>query len=130
VRYLKIGSKPQAKYLPKEKKITKEPAFVMNKLVEGRKKEEAYTTFFDHFVPCTTKKTSRDRRIAKAVFNSGSNKDQTLCTISDEGFALLLSESTYDQWLDFHSNNKGRVMLRCGVKQRGFQSGVPTVVIS
>ena len=99
----------------------------MKDLVEGRKNEEAYTAFFEHFVPCATKKTLWDRRLAKAVTNTASKKNQSLCTISDEAFALLLLENSYDRWLDIFSNNKGPVMQRRGVKHRGFQSDVPTL---
>jgi hypothetical protein len=88
----------------------------------------AYTVFFDLFVPCATKKTSWDRRIAKALTKTDSNnKEQCLCTVSDEAFALLLLENSYNRWLDLFTNNKGPVMQRRGVKQRGFQSDVPTL---
>ncbi len=109
-----------------KKKITK-PAFAMKELAEGRKNVEAYTAFFDHFVPCATKKTLWDRRIAKAMSNSASKKCQNLCTISDEAFALLLLENSFDRWLDIFLNNKGPVMQRRGIKQRAFQSDVPTL---
>ena len=95
--------------------------------MEGRKNEAAYTAFFDHFVPCATEKTLWDRRIAKAVTNFSSKKNQSLCTISDEAFALLLLENSYSGWLDLFLNNKGPVMQRRRVKQRGFQSDVPTL---
>jgi hypothetical protein len=108
-----------------KKKITK-PAIAMKDIVEGRKNEEAYSAFFEHFLPCATKKTLWDRHIAKAVSNSNSKKFQSLCTISDEAFALLLLENSYNQWLDLFLNNRGPVMQRRGVKQRGFQSNVPT----
>ena len=99
----------------------------MKELAEGRKNVEAYTAFFDHFVPCATKKTLWDRRIAKAMSNSASKKCKNLCTISDEAFALLLLENSFDRWLDIFLNNKGPVMQRRGIKQRAFQSDVPTL---
>jgi hypothetical protein len=92
----------------------------MKDIVEGRKNEEAYSAFFEHFLPCATKKTLWDRRIAKAVSNPNSKKYESLCTISDEAFALLLLENSYNRWLDLFLNNKGPVMQRRGVKQRGF----------
>ena len=95
--------------------------FAIKDIVEGRKNEAAYTAFFDHFVPCATKNILWDRRIAKAVTNFSSKKNQSLCTISDEAFALLLLENSYDQWLDLFLNNKGPVMQRRGVKQRGLR---------
>jgi hypothetical protein len=36
-------------------------------------------------------------------------------------------ENSYNQWLDLFLNNKGPVMQWRRVKQRGFQSGVPTL---
>jgi hypothetical protein len=72
----------------------------MQDFVEGRKNKEAYTAFFDHFVPCATKKTLWDRRIAKAMSNSAFKKRQSLCTASNEAFALLLLENIHDRWLD------------------------------
>jgi hypothetical protein len=99
----------------------------MKDIVKGRKNEEAYSAFFEHFLPCATKKTLWDRRIAKALSNSKSRKYQSLCTVSDEAFALLLLENSYNRWLDLFLNNKGPVMQRRGVKQRGFQSDVPTL---
>jgi hypothetical protein len=64
----------------------------MKDIVEGRKNEEEYSAFFEHFLPCATKTTLWDRSIAKAVSNSNSKKYQSLCTIiSDEAFHLLLA---------------------------------------
>jgi hypothetical protein len=56
-----------------KKKITK-PAFAMKDILEGRKNEEAYSAFFEHFLPCATKKTLWDRCIAKGVSNPNSKK--------------------------------------------------------
>jgi hypothetical protein len=99
----------------------------MKDILEGRKNEEAYSAFFEHFLPCATKNTLWDRCIAKTVSNLISKKDERLCTISDEAFALLLLENSYNRWLDLFLNNKGPVMQRHGVKQQGFQSNVPTL---
>jgi hypothetical protein len=68
----------------------------MNELMEGRKNEEAYTAFFYHFVPYAITKMLRDRCIAKAASNSNSNKDQSLCTISNKAVALLLLGKSYN----------------------------------
>jgi hypothetical protein len=56
------------------------------------------------------------------VSNPNSKKYESLCTISDEAFALLLLENSYNRWLDLFLNNKGPVMQRRGVR---FQSDVP-----
>jgi hypothetical protein len=79
----------------------------MKDILEGRKNEEAYSAFFEHFLPCATKKTLWDRRIAKAVSNPNSKKYECLCTISDEAFALLLLENSYNQWLDLFFKQQG-----------------------
>jgi hypothetical protein len=63
----------------------------------------------------------------RCVSNPNSKKYESLCTINDEAFALLLLENSYNQWLDLFLNNKGPVMQRRGVKQWGFQSDVPTL---
>ena len=97
----------------------------MEEFLQGRKNEEAYTVFFERFVPCATMKTSWDRRIAMAASNC--NGKQSLCTIRDKAFALLLLENSYDRWLNIFSTNKGAVMQRRGVKQRAFQSDTPTL---
>jgi hypothetical protein len=60
----------------------------MKDILEGRKNEEAYSAFFEHFLPRATKKTLWDRRFAKAVSKPNSKKYESLCTISDEAFAL------------------------------------------
>ena len=100
----------------------------MKDIVEGRKNEEAYSAFFEHFLPCATKKTLWDRRIAKTVSNPNSKKYESLCTNSGEAVALLLVENSYNnRWLDLFLNHKGPVMQRRRVKQRGFQSDVPTL---
>jgi hypothetical protein len=65
-------------------------------ILEGRKNEEAYSAFFEQSLPCATKKTLWDRSIAKAVLNPNSKKYKSLCTISDEAFALLLLKNSYN----------------------------------
>jgi hypothetical protein len=72
-------------------------------------------------------KTAWDRRVAMASTTNAKDVKHSLCTISDEAFALLLLENSYDRWLDIFCNNKGAVMQRRGVKQRAFQSDTPTL---
>ena len=98
----------------------------MEDFLKGRIHVEAYTVFFEHFVPCALKKTEWERRIAMAGKNPEST-DNYLSTVSDEAFALLLLENSYDRWFDLFSKNEGLVMQQRGVKQRRFQSDVPTV---
>jgi hypothetical protein len=68
----KIGSKPQAKSPRLEK------AFLLKEFSEGRKNQEAYTVFFDHFVPCATiqsTKLPQDNRL-----NEQQRRKQTSAT--------------------------------------------------
>ena len=109
-----------------KQKITT-PAFLLTDFLEGRKNEEAYTVFFEHFVPCATKKTVWDQRLEKAQTNHGQTKSNQLCSVSDKAFALLLLENSFERWLDLFTNNKGPVMQQRGLKQREFQSDIPTV---
>ena len=109
-----------------KQKVTK-PEFSLTEFLEGRKNQEAYTVFFEHFVPCVTKKTVWDIRLEKAETNNRQSRLTPLCSISDEAFALLLLENSFKRWLDLFSNHKGPVMQQRGVKQREFQSDVPTM---
>ena len=92
----------------------------MEEFLEGRENEEAYTVFFEHFVPCATMKTSCNRRITTATAN-GKNQQESLYTISDEAFALLLLENSYDRWLNIFSINQGAVMQRPGIYPMRYQ---------
>lgn len=105
------------------------PALTMKEFLEGRKNSEAYSVFMERFVPCVTMKTSWDRRLATADPDCTKNM-KSLCTVSDEAFALLLLENSYDRWLDIFTTNKGAVMQQRGVRQRGFQSDTPTLYTS
>jgi hypothetical protein len=64
---------------------------------------------------------------AQAEINRGSSRLKSLCSVSDEAFALLLLENSFEWWLDLFSNHTGPVMQQHGVRQREFQSDVPTV---
>jgi hypothetical protein len=111
--------------LGKQKVTT--PAFSLTEFLEGRKNEEAYTVFFDHFVPCATKKTVWDLRLEKTQTNHGQAKINCLRSVSDEAIALLLLENSFERWLDLFTNHKGPVMQQRGVKQHEFQSDIPTL---
>jgi hypothetical protein len=105
------------------------PALTMKEFLEGRKNSDAYSVFMERFLPCVTMKTSWDRRLATADPDCTKNM-KSLCTVSDEAFALLLLENSYDRWLDIFTTNKGAVMQQRGVRQRGFQSDTPTLYTS
>ena len=92
--------------------------------MRGREKVEAYRTFFDVFLPCATKKTNWERQISRSDPNDEKNENMILCTVSDEAFALLLLENSYDRWCDLYFNNKGALLQRRGKKGRDVESDV------
>jgi hypothetical protein len=109
-----------------KQKVTR-PAFSLEVFLEGRKNQEAYTVLFELFVPCVTKKKVWDIRLAQAQTKHESSRLKSLCSVSGEAFARLLLENSFERWLDIFSNHKGPVMQQRGVRQREFQSDVPTV---
>ena len=70
--------------------------------MKGQEKVEAYRTFFDVFLPCATKKTNWERQISRGDPNDERSEDMILCTVSDEAFALLLLENSYDRWCNLY----------------------------
>ena len=77
-----------------KQKVTK-PAFSLTKFLEERKNQEAYTVFFEHFVPCVTKKTVWDICLEKAERNNRQSRLTPLCSVRDEAFVLLLLETSF-----------------------------------
>ena len=110
----------------KKKVVKRAPVFHMEDFLKGRIHVEAYTVFFEHFVPCALKKTEWERRIAMAGTHTEST-DDFFSTVSDETLALILLENSYDRWFDLYTSNAGGVMQQRGVKQRRFESDVPTL---
>jgi hypothetical protein len=60
-----------------------------------------YKVFFDNFLPCVIKKSVH--QVAPAT------NDRTLYTVSNEAFALLLLENSFDCWQDIYQLRKGEV---------------------
>ena len=89
-------------------------------LRQGRRNAKMYKVFFDNFLPCVIKKSVFDHQVAVAT------NDRTLCTVSDEAFALLLLENSFDRWQDIYRLQKGEVTPKRGQKRREFESDVPT----
>jgi hypothetical protein len=90
-------------------------------LRQGRRNANMYKVFFDNFLPCVIKKSMFDHQVAVAT------NDRTLCTVSDEAFALLLLENSFDRWQDdIYRLQKGEVTPKRGQKRREFESDVPT----
>jgi hypothetical protein len=93
----------------------------MNKVwQQGRRNTKMYDIFFDNFLPCVIKKSVFDRQVCVAT------NDKTLCTVSDEAFALLLLENSFNRWIDIYRLQKGQVTPKQGQTRREFESDVPT----
>ena len=117
-------------WLPLHSKITKSKknkdasllvSCALNKrLQEGRNNYKMYAMFYDYFLPCVLKKSVFERQASVAT------NDTTLCTVSDEAFALLLLENNYDRWVDIYRLQEGEVAPRRGQKRREFESDTPT----
>jgi hypothetical protein len=87
---------------------------------QGRRNAKMYKVFFDNFLPCVIKKSVFEHQVAVATNN------RTLCTVSDEAFALLLLENSFDRWQYIYQLRKGEVTPKRGQKRREFESDVPT----
>ena len=73
-----------------------------------------YNIFYDSFLPCVVKKTVFDHQVSVA------RNDSTLCTVSDEAFALLLLKNSWERWVDIYRLQKGKVTPKRGQKGREF----------
>ena len=73
-----------------------EPKHIMDDFLAGRRLVNTYTVFFDTFMPCATKKSTWIAQIAKAGIKKENKKVVSFCTVSDEAFALLLLENSFD----------------------------------
>jgi hypothetical protein len=87
---------------------------------QGRRNTKMYEIFFDTFLPCVIKKLVFDHQVCVAT------NDKTLCTVSDDAFALLLLENSFDRWIDIYRLRKGQVTPKRGQKRREFELDVPT----
>jgi hypothetical protein len=87
---------------------------------EGRRNAKMHDIFIDNLLPCVIKKLVFDCQVSVAA------DDRTLCTVSDEAFALLLLENSFDRWQDIYQLRKGEVAPKRGQKRREFESDVPT----
>jgi hypothetical protein len=74
-----------------------------------------YKVFFDNFLPCVIKKSVFQHEVDVAT------NDRTLCTVSDEAFALLLLENSFDRLQDIYRLQKGEVTPKRGQKRREFR---------
>ena len=89
---------------------------------KGRKFKKNYTTFFSRFIPAVVgPDLFRERLHAKDEVVS----PEAICTISDEAFALLLIENSYDRWTDIFAETGGIPKQQRGVRKREYTSDVP-----
>ena len=102
------------------KRSTSIPTDLIVTLPEGRRNKQVYPIFFDRFLSSVVKKSVFEHQVRVAT------NDSTLCTVSDEAFALLLLENSWDRWLDIYRRQKGKVTPKRGQKRREFESDVPT----
>jgi hypothetical protein len=75
---------------------------------QGRRNAKMYKVFFDNFLPCLIKKLVFDHQVSVAT------NDRTLCTVSNEAFALLLLENSFDRCQDIYQLRKGEVTPKRG----------------
>ena len=73
----------------------------MEDLLLLRAGEKVYKEFYKRFVSCVITKTTYRERLRGAV----SEKD--FCTRSDEAFALVALENSWDRWTDEYTQNSG-----------------------
>ena len=88
---------------------------------KGRKKKDIYTTFFLLFVPAVVGPEIYRSRLQESEETC---PPKALCTTSDEVFALLLLENSYDHWLDIYTRNGGIPKQRRGDRSRKIDSEI------
>ena len=71
---------------------------------------EVYELFCDAFVSCVTGRYKYKKNILKTRMTH-------VATVSDEAFAHLLVENSYDRWVDIH-NNKDQASVPTGKRKR------------
>ena len=88
---------------------------------QGRKNKKTYKTFFSRFVPAVVGPELFRQRLQDAT---GDTSADTLCTVSDEAFALLLVENSYDRWTDIYKKTGGIPKQRRGDRSRQCDSDI------
>ena len=74
----------------------------------GRSSKNNYKIFFTRFVPAVVGPELFQQRLAEKTIDG---VPTPLCTVSDEAFALLLLENSYDRWTDLY-NKTGEIPLQ------------------
>ena len=88
---------------------------------KGRKKKVDYTTFLTYFVRSVVGPEIFRNRLQE---NEDICPPDAVCTISDEAFALLLLENSYDRWLDIYTTCGGMPKQRRGDRSRRIDSEI------
>jgi len=84
------------------------PRFDMNDFLQLRSRPNSYMVFCKHFLKCVTRKTKFDSNIKTAkTYND-------VCTVSDEAFALLLVENSWDRWYDLYAKDPTSLLPKRG----------------
>jgi len=84
------------------------PRYDMGDFLRLRKKPHSYLVFYRFFIKCVTKKTRYDKNVETArTYND-------ICTVSDEAFALLLLENSWDKWSDLYERDPMSLVPRRG----------------
>jgi hypothetical protein len=91
----------------------------LKSFLQLRSNAKAYKIFFKYFISPVTKKTNFENRLYSA------RTDDDLCTVSDEAFALLLLENSWDRWSDLYKKDPMSLMSRA--TKRGCISDVKTL---
>lgn len=89
----------------------------MGDFCKGRKNKEAYRVFYKRFVPAIVGPDLYRQRV------QDNDKDEP-CTASDEAFALVLLENSYDRWVDIYDKNGCIPMQRRGDRSKRFDSDI------
>jgi hypothetical protein len=97
-----------------------------NDFCKGRKTDNKtlYTVFFTRFIPAVVGPELFRRRLQA---NNDVISPDELCSISDEAFALLLLENSYDRWQDIYEQTGGIPTQRRGDRTKQLDSNIAPV---
>lgn len=80
----------------------------MDDFLRLRSNPECYKVFFKYFIKCVTKKNKYEEKLPLA------KSFEDICTVSDEAFALLLLENSWDKWMDQYNKDPSSLLPRRG----------------
>ena len=88
---------------------------------KGRKQKNTYRDFFSRFIPSIVGPELFRQRIQD---NDENVSADTICTTSDEAFALLLIENSFDRWVDIFEKRNGIPTQRRGDRTKQCDSDI------